>query len=76
MLLAKRIREIREAHKLTQVAVAIICEISPSAYGQIERKANKCTFETLRKIAVALGVSVPFLVDVENKNLKELKNKL
>jgi len=49
--------------------------MTPSAYGQIERKASKSTFETLVKIAEALGVSVSFLVDIRSEEFKQ-KNKL
>ena len=76
MLLANRIRNIREACNLTQSEMASICNISPSAYGQIERKASKCNLETLQKIACALNVSLPFLIDIENCSLQEVKNKL
>jgi len=55
--------------------VAYRCGITPSALGQIERKAGKATFETLEKIAEAIGVSVSFLVDINNKEYVE-KNKL
>lgn len=73
---ADRIRQIRITYKLTQSEVAYRCNILPSAYGQIERKALKCTIETLMKIAIAIGVSLPFLIDIENKNFMEDKNKL
>jgi transcriptional regulator with XRE-family HTH domain len=76
MQLANRIRSIREAHHLTQSEVAFKCNISPSAYGQIERKASKCSFETLLKISDALGVSVSFLVDLKSNDFTETKNKL
>ena len=75
MQLGNRIRQIREAYNLTQADVADKCEITPSAYGQIERKAGNSTFETLQKIATAIGVSLPFLVDIANPNYIE-KNKL
>lgn len=75
MQLANRIRKIRESLNYSQAEIAYKCGISPSAYGQIERKAGKCTYETLEKIANALGVSVPFLVDINNNNFFE-KNKL
>ena len=75
MHLANRIRQIREAYGFTQAEIAYKCDISPSAYGQIERKAGNSTFETLQKIATAIGVSVPFLVDISNDNFLE-KNKL
>lgn len=76
MILANRIRQIREAYDLSQSEIAYRCNITPSAYGQFERKAGKCTFETLSKIASAIGVSLPFLVDIENPNYIEEKNKL
>lgn len=67
MLLAKRIKQIRKIKKISQAEVADRCDISTSAYGQIERKAGKCTFETLLKIANALGVNVAYLVDIDNE---------
>lgn len=76
MLLANRIRQIRESYNLTQSEVAFKCDISSSAYGQIERKASKCTVETLIKIANAIGVSLPFLVDINSTIFIEEKNKL
>jgi transcriptional regulator with XRE-family HTH domain len=76
MQLANRIRKIREAHKLTQEDVASRCDISSSAYGQIERKAGNSSYETLCKVAKALNVSVLFLLDIDNQNYLERKNKL
>ena len=75
MQLGNRIRQIREAYGLTQAEVAEKCNMSPSAYGQIERKAGSSTFETLQRIAKAIGVTLPFLVDIDNIELIE-KNKL
>jgi len=75
MQLAKRIRQIREAYGLTQTEIAYKCDITPSAYGQIERRAGKSSFETLEKIAAAIGVTLPFLVDINNDQYIE-KNKL
>ena len=76
MLLAIRIRKIREALKLTQEEVASRCDITPSAYGQIERKAGNSSYETLCKVAKALNVSVLFLLDIDNPEHIERKNKL
>ena len=71
MKLAERIRKIREAKGMTQSEVADIIEISTSAYGQIERIAGTSRFDTLCKIASALGVSILFLVDVKNEYFNE-----
>ena len=71
MILANRIRAIRESYNLTQAEVATMINISPSAYGQIERKAGSSSFDTLDKIATAIGVSLPFLVDTKNPSYTE-----
>lgn len=65
-ILAKRIREIREAKNLTQEDVAFKCNMSASAYGQIERKAGTSKYETLCKIARAMDVTIMFLIDIDN----------
>lgn len=75
MKLAERIRNIREAKQLSQAEVADKCDISPQAYGQIERQAGNASFNTLSKVATAIGVSLPFLVDIQNPDFIE-KNKL
>lgn len=75
MKLAERIRNIREAYNLSQAEIADKCDISPSAYGQIERQAGNSSFYTLAKVAAAIGVSLPFLIDIGNPNFIE-KNKL
>jgi len=74
MILAVRIRRIREARNLTQSEVAFKCNISASAYGQIERKASTSSYDTLCKIAKSLDVSVLFLLDIGNPEYIE-KNK-
>lgn len=76
MQLSYRIREIRKAYNLTQAEVAYRSDITPSAYGQIERKAGKTKYETLCKIASAISVLATFLIDIDNPNYVENKNKL
>jgi len=73
--LSNRIRQVREALGYTQADIAYRCDISPSAYGQIERKAIKASVATLYKISQAMNVSLSFLVDIQNEQLIE-KNKL
>jgi transcriptional regulator with XRE-family HTH domain len=68
MLLANRIRNIREAKKLTQAEVAEKCNMTPSAYGKIERRAGSSSFDTLTKVANALKVDLIFLVNVNDPN--------
>lgn len=71
MNLATRLRNIREAYNLTQAEIAYKCDISPSAYGQIERKAESASYTTLHKIGTAIGISISFLMDIDNPDLLE-----
>ena len=73
MELANRIRKIRETLGLTQAEVAYKIDISPQAYGKIERKASKTKFETLLKLSVAFDVPVSFLVDINCENYFYIK---
>lgn len=73
MELGNRIRRIRESYQFTQSEVAYRCNMSPQAYGQIERNAGRAKVETLNKVANALGVSLVFLIDVNNEYLIEQK---
>ena len=75
MELAKRIRLIRKEKGLTQNQVAEAIGVSQPSYSDYETKAGNCTFYTLQKIAKALDVTVPFLVDVKNEVFKEEKIK-
>ena len=75
MLYAIRLRKIREAYGLTQYEVACKCDMTPSAYGQIERNAGNCTIRTMEKIADSIGISLIFLLDIKNQNFIVL-NKL
>jgi transcriptional regulator with XRE-family HTH domain len=76
MELANRIRKIRESYGFTQADIAFKVEITPQAYGKIERRAAKTKIETLYKIANSLSVSLSFLVDINNPNFIEAKNNL
>lgn len=69
--LPNRIRKIREIYKLTQSEISGRMNISTSAYGKIERNANHSSYETLTKVASAIGVSVQFLLNVNETNYKE-----
>lgn len=71
MELAKRIRLIRKDKNLTQNQVADLIGVSQPTYSEYETKAGNCAYYTLEKVAKALGVSVPFLVDVKNEFFKE-----
>ena len=67
MLLTTRIKEIRLSKKLTQVDVAERIGVTQPTYSEYEIMASNCAFYTLEKIAKALNVSVPYLVDINNE---------
>jgi len=71
MEIANRIRKIRETYCLTQAEVAYKLEITPQTYGKIERTADKAKIETLKKISIVIGVSIFFLIDINNPNYYE-----
>lgn len=52
---------------LRQSEIAYRLDISPYAYGQIERNAHKSTFETLYKIATAMNVSLIHLINIDEE---------
>lgn len=74
MELATRIRKIRQAYGFTQADIAYKINISPQAYGKIERNAARTKFETFQKIATALGVDLVFLLDVKSNVYKQKNN--
>lgn len=74
MELATRIRKIREAQGLTQADVAYKANISPQAYGKIERSASRTKLDTLIRLSEILEVSLVFLLDMQNPNYKQKNN--
>ncbi len=71
MELARRIKTIRMARGKSQQDMADFIGISQPTYSSFERKAGNCSYYTLLKIAEALEVSLPFLLDVKNNNFIE-----
>lgn len=72
MNISERIRTIRKSKGLTQEQVADRMDISGSAFGQIERNAERATFATLTKIAIALEISMDHLI--QNDSLQTTEN--
>lgn len=69
MDIGKRITEIREEIGQSQSGLARAVGISQSAISQIEAGERNPSFEMLRQIARALGVSIPHLVGAEVEGL-------
>ena len=65
MDLGKKLRTIRDTKGLTQSQIAEQIGLDTSSYARIEKKGDKLSIEQLKKIAVALGVSIGELLDIE-----------
>jgi transcriptional regulator with XRE-family HTH domain len=61
-VLAVNIRDYRQARKLSQEALAELCDLHRTYVGSIERGERNATLSTLEAFAKALGVSVPQLL--------------
>jgi transcriptional regulator with XRE-family HTH domain len=71
MLLAKRIKSIREHKGFTQKQVAESIGIEQATYSGYEREAGNLKFNTIVKIANALNCSISFLVDINTVSVDE-----
>jgi transcriptional regulator with XRE-family HTH domain len=69
MDISENIKAIRESKKIKQLEVAASLNIDPSNYAKLEKKGQKLTFEKLKDIANALGVSVLEIVNYGNPTL-------
>lgn len=74
--LTDRIRKVWTAYGLTQSELADRMNVTTSAYGKMERKADHPSYARLSAIAMAIGVSLIFLLDTENKTYMEDKYNL
>jgi transcriptional regulator with XRE-family HTH domain len=67
---AERLKQLREAAGLSQYALAQKAKISKQAINQLEKGVSEPGWETVRKLARALGVSVAEF-DVEDQPITE-----
>jgi len=56
------IKQHREAKKLSQRQLAVLCELDPTSFWRIEVGQKNCYILTLRRIAAALEISVKDLM--------------
>ena len=61
-ILAENIRTHRRASKLSQEALADLCNLHRTYVGSVERGERNVTLKTLETLAAALGMSVPELL--------------
>ena len=59
---ALRLKESREIRDLNQIALARKADVPPSAISHFEAGERKPSFETLRRLAEALDVTIDFLL--------------
>lgn len=71
MAVAARIRQLRLERGLSQEEVSLTASINPAYYGQVERGLKCPTIDTLYKISLALGVSLPELVRFNSDAISE-----
>ncbi|MFL5356114.1 helix-turn-helix domain-containing protein [Archangium sp.] len=67
--LGEATRAARERLQMNQAAIAKDAGISPAVYGRIERGHMMPAVLTLRKVAVALGISADVLLGITSKEV-------
>ncbi|MGH2361693.1 MAG: helix-turn-helix domain-containing protein, partial [bacterium] len=70
MEIGKRIAQVREEKGMSQSALARAMSVSQSAVSQIEAGERNPSYDMLRQVATALGISVPHLVGAPVEKLK------
>lgn len=79
MLVGDKIKKIRDLRGLKQEEVAEKLNITPQAYGKIERNETRLDAERLHQIAEIFGITVEDIQNFDDKNmfvnnLKECEN--
>jgi transcriptional regulator with XRE-family HTH domain len=69
MKIGEKIRMIREMKGISQEAIATHLDISPQAYGKIEREETKLDTNRIRKIADYLGVKFEDIITFDGENI-------
>lgn len=69
MKIGEKIRMIREMKGISQEAVATHLDISPQAYGKIEREETKLDTNRIKLIAEYLGVKFEDIINFDGENI-------
>lgn len=69
MKIGEKIRMIREIKGISQEAVATHLDITPQAYGKIEREETKLDFKRIEEIAKYLNITVDEIMNFDTKNI-------
>lgn len=70
---AKRIKELRKLHGLTQEKMAAILNYGSSAISNYERGKNQPSLNDLARLAIYFKVSADYLLGIENKEFVAYK---
>ncbi len=78
VLLGRRIRSLRNAKGWTQQELGSKADVNYKFLGEVERGQQNPSFNTLVKIAAALGVELPelFRLDQELSDRKEIERRI
>ena len=78
--IGKRIRTVRKERGLTQEEASELCDITPSFYGNFERRDKKMSLETLARISKGLRVSTDQLIfgcaENTEQNLRQILSQI
>jgi transcriptional regulator with XRE-family HTH domain len=67
MNFAKNLKKIRIDNKMTQSDLAKKCGLTPSCISQLESDTRKPSYDAIRQIAMSLGVTSDYLLDINTK---------
>jgi transcriptional regulator with XRE-family HTH domain len=76
MAFGKRLAEVREAAGFTQSSLARAVGLSQSAISQIEAGERNPSYETIRQLATAMGLTPSYLVGGEVEGLSKTEEAL
>lgn len=75
MTFAKRLRELRQLNNITQIEMANKLGLNRVTYTNYEREKSEPSISTLKEIATIFNVSIDYLIDFEDSNIKEKSKK-
>lgn len=69
-----RLRDLRKEQKFTQLKMQMLTGIDQSDYSKIERGKRNMSFEQCKRIALALGTSMDYLVGLTDDPVPHPRN--